>query len=164
MKADLSLLEGAQKFVDAYYKAFNSQQATIASFYQPPTTAPDGKPLPTITFNGDVKENGTAMQDLIENWMPQAQFEVQAVDAQCLNPNYVPEGTTAAQASSGNNTTILITISGHVKFEDSESTKPDGFNDNMVIVPNHGPILRKGPRHSIEYMIQTQILRISASE
>ena len=151
----------AERFIGLYYEALQSQRATIASFYQNQETLPDGKVIPSIVYNGDVKADGTAMQKLFQEDMPQTCFEAQAVDAQCLNPNYIPEGTTGGHASSGKNLTILVTVNGYVKFGDPKTASMKGFSESFVLVPNQdstGP--RTRAKHAKDYVIQSQIFRI----
>ena len=151
----------AEKFIDLYYEAIQSQRATIASFYQKPKTLPDGKVLPSIVYNGDVKADGAVMQKLFQDGMPPTYFEVQAVDAQCLNPNYIPEGTTGGHAVSGKNLTVLVTVSGYVKFGDARTALMKGFSESFVLVPNQestGP--RTRAKQFRDYVIQSQTFRI----
>lgn len=160
-QADNGFRLAAERFVEAYYEALQSQPATIASFYHQPKTLPDGKALPSIVFNGDVKPNGAEMQNMFEDKVGQMQFEVQAVDAQCLNLNYVAEGTIGGNAAPGQNMTILVSVNGSVKFGDLKTASAKGFNDNLVLVPSQdgtGPQTRA--KQIRNYVIQSQIFRI----
>lgn len=147
--------------MDSYYHALQSQRSIIASFYQKPKTLPDGKKTPSIIYNGDAKTDGAAMQKLFQDEIASAYFDVQGLDAQSLNPNYIPDGTTGGHAMSGKNLTVLVTVNGYVKFGDAKTNSPRGFIENFVLIPNQ---IDTGPRTRAkqfrDYVIQSQVFRV----
>lgn len=147
--------------MDSYYHALQSQRSTIASFYQKPKTLPDGKRTPSITYNGEAKTDGAAMQKLFQDGMASAHFDVQGLDAQCLNPNYIPDGTAGGHAMSGKNLTVLVTVNGYVKFGDAKTASTRGFIESFVLIPNQdnmGP--RTRAKQIKDYIIQSQTFRV----
>ena len=121
---------------------------------------PDGKPLPVIVYNGNIIPNPTAMQTLFQDQMPQARYEIQDYDCQIVNPNYVAEGTQGSSSDSGQNMTILVTVSGLVKFGDPHSATARAFSENFILIPN--PVAAKktrGKRHK-GWLIQSQNFRL----
>lgn len=147
--------------MDSYYHALQSQRSTITSFYQKPKTLPDGKKTPSIIYNGDAKTDGAAMQKLFQDGIASAYFDVQGLDAQSLNPNYVPDGTAGGHAMSGKNLTVLVTVNGYVKFGDAKTASTRCFIENFVLIPNQdntGP--RTRAKQFRDYVIQSQVFRV----
>ncbi|KAL9061734.1 MAG: hypothetical protein Q9206_000357 [Seirophora lacunosa] len=122
------LLTAAQYFVESYYLALNSHRDSITSFYMAAAEMPGGKPLPSISFNGNQIPNAAAMQTMFEQQMPPSHYEVQCYDCHVVNPNYVAEGTQGWPAKTGKNMTILVAVSGYVKYGNIKEAKPRGFN------------------------------------
>lgn len=60
----------AQYFVESYYAALNVHRNTISSFYMASAEMPGGKPLPSISFNGNQIPNAEVMQTMFEQKMP----------------------------------------------------------------------------------------------
>ena len=120
---------------------------------------PDGKPLPAIVWNGSVIPDPTAMQKLFQEEMPRAEYVVGDFDCHVINPSYVAEGARSAPAKSGRNMTILLTISGFVKYGQSRSVEPHAFSETFVLTPNPA----SGNSHSRnfkEWLIQSQSFRL----
>ena len=158
---ELTLGIAAESFIDAYYQTLESNRAAIASFYMKPTTLPDGKVLPSIVYNGNIKADGAAIQQSFLEDMPKMDFDIQSADAHCLNPNYIPPGTPSGQAKSEKRMTILFTVSGYVKLGNSQKAATKGFSESFVLVQNHD---NTGPRERgneyKEWLIQAQTFRI----
>ena len=151
----------AESFIDAYYVALESHRATLASFYMKPTTMPDGKVLPSIVYNGNIKADGAAFQKSFLEEMPPMNFDIQSVDAHCLNPNYFPEGTECGHATSKKRMTILFTVSGCVKLGNSQTAATKEFSESFVLVQNHDDTgLQKGENENKDWLIQAQTFRI----
>ncbi|KAL8826538.1 MAG: hypothetical protein Q9191_003742 [Dirinaria sp. TL-2023a] len=153
--------ETAERFIDTYYEALESHRDAIASFYMKATTLPDGKTFPSIVYNGNIKADGAGMQKFFQEEMPEMQFDIQAFDSQCLNPNYIPQGTTGGQAAYEKNMTILITVSGSVKLGKSRTAATKEFSESFVLVPNRdetGP--RTRGKQVKEWVIQAQTFRV----
>lgn len=149
----------AKTFVDTYYKALNTSRANIASFYIPTSTMPDGKSLPVIVYNGNILLDQIALQKMFQEQIPLAHHEVQDYDCQVVNPHYVVEGTQGSAANTGKNMTILITISGYVKYGEVRSATMRGFSENIVLVPNPAVASSKD-RHIKNWLIQSQNFRL----
>ena len=119
---------------------------------------PDGKPLPIIVWNGNVVPDPHSLQKLFEEQMPRSRYDVQSYDCHVLNPNYISEGTQSSNTP-GKNMTILVTVSGYVKYGDSRSVAARAFSENLVLVPNPAASNSKG-RHLQEWLIQSQNFRL----
>ena len=125
------------------------------------TTLPDGKALPSIVYNGNIKADGAEVQKLFLEEMPATQFDIQAMDSQCLNPNYVPEGTTGGHTESEKNMTILITVSGSIKLGDSRTAATKGFSESFVLVPSRDDTGPRTPGRELkDWVIQAQTFRV----
>ena len=154
-----SACTAAQKFVGSYYKALESQRATIASFYIEPTTSNDGKALPSIIYNGHVHNRGDTIQKWFVEEMPPTHFDVQSVDSHCLNPNYHPEGKQRGGPESG--MSVVVTVSGSVRLEDSRSAPLKGFSESFIIVPNPAAMGHHTRGKPVkDYIVQTQTFRL----
>ena len=156
----LNVISAAGLFVDTYYLALSSSRADIASFYMPASAMPDGKPLPVIVYNGNIIPDPTAMQTLFQEQMPQARYEIQDYDCQVLNPHYVAEGTQGSSPASGKNMTILVTVSGLVKFGEPRGATSRGFSENFVLIPNPAAATNTRGKHIKGWLIQSQNFRL----
>ena len=122
---------------------------------------PDGKPLPVITYNGKVASNALEIQDMFQNQMPAVHYEVQSFDCHVINPNYIAETPQGPVRASGKNMSILVTVSGYVKYGDSPSVTPRGFSESFVLVPNPDVTKSKGHgKHLKDWLIQSQTFRL----
>lgn len=122
---------------------------------------PDGKPLPAITFNGNVIPNSADMQTMFENQMPALRIEVQCFDAQVINPNYIPENSQGTVSSSGKNMTILVIVSGYIKYGEARDAATRGFSENFVLVPNPEAAKAKSQGKQFKpWLIQSQNFRL----
>ena len=160
MSLVLTKSAAAQRFVETYYPALDSSKRDIAPFYIPSAAMPDGKPLPAIVLNGNVIPNPTVMQKLFQEQMPKAEYVPGDYDCHVLNPNYVVEGNQGASPASGKNMTILLTVSGFVKYGQSRSVDPRGFSETFVLTPN--PVATKNSRSRLvkDWLIQSQNFRL----
>lgn len=151
----------ATHFVNTYYTALKAHRDTITSFYMASAEMPGGKPLPSISFNGNQLPSAEAMQTMFQQQMPPSHYEVQCYDCHVINPNYIAEGAQSWPAESGKNMTILVAVSGYVKYGDLKEAKPRGFSESFVLVPN--PVAAAGKqrmKNIKEWLIQTQNFRI----
>lgn len=122
---------------------------------------PGGKPLPTISFNGNQIPDALAMQTMFEQQMPQSHYQVQCYDCHVVNPNYIAEGTQGWPAKTGKNMTILVAVSGYVKYGDPKEAKPRAFSETFLLVPNPAAAVSKQRLKNVkEWLIQTQNFRI----
>ena len=144
-------------FVSDYYHALRSRRDTISTFYIPPSSMQGGKPIPTIIFNGNVMQNGAFVQKMFENEMPQTRHDAQSIDCHILNPQYAPEGISTSR-SAASTMTILVVVSGTLRFGERMNVPDRQFSETFVLVPNHdrGP---RGPSPQ-EFLIQSQNFRL----
>ena len=151
----------AQKLVDSYYPALQSNPSTLATFYMVATTMPDGTTLPSIILNGNVIPSAAEMQSMFENRMPAARYEVQSFDCQVVNPNYIAENSKGTVSLSGKNMSILVIVSGYVKYGESRDVPMKGFSENFVLVPNPDvEQARNKGKHAKDWLIQSQNFRL----
>lgn len=120
---------------------------------------PDGKPLPAIVYNGNMIADAATLQGLFQRDMPRTHYEVQSYDCHVLNPDYVVDGIQGGSAASGKNMTILVAVSGFVKYGGRDATAR-GFSENFVLVPNHDATAKGRARNSKEWLIQSQNFRL----
>lgn len=121
---------------------------------------PDGKPLPVIVFNGNIIPDPTAMQTLFQEQMPMAHYEVQSYDCQVLNPHYVAEGVRVSAPDSGRSMTILVTVSGYVKYGETRGVEPRAFSESFILIPNPAAERNTRGRPVKEWLIQSQNFRL----
>ena len=120
---------------------------------------PDGKPLPAIVFNGNIIPDPISMQSLYQEQMPEARYEVQDYDCQVLNPHYIAEGAQGSAQGNGKNMTILVIVSGYVKYGEIRSANMRGFSESIVLIPN--PVAVGNTRKPVkEWLIQSQNFRL----
>ncbi|KAL8714666.1 MAG: hypothetical protein Q9220_001615 [cf. Caloplaca sp. 1 TL-2023] len=151
----------AQYFVDSYYAALNDHRDTIPSFYVAPALLPGGKPLPSISFNGNRIPDVAALQSLFEQQIPEAHYEVQCYDCHVVNSNYVAEGTEGWPPKTGKNMTILVAVSGYVKYGNPKEAVPRAFSESILLAPNPAAAASKQRLKNVkEWLIQTQNFRI----
>ena len=124
-----------------------------------PTTSGDGNALPSVVYNGHVQAGGDTMQKWFLEEMPPTHFDIQSLDSHCLNPNYLPEGTKGGSPGSG--MSILITVSGSVRFEDSRSAPLKGFSESFILIPNPAAVGRHTRGKPVkDYVVQSQTFRL----
>lgn len=144
----------ATEFVQSFYPALQSNRAAIASFYSQPTS--------TILFNGNAVADGNAVQEIFVNQMPPTHYEVQSFDCQVINPTY-PTPTTSGVKLPNQTTvkdmSILVVVSGYVRFGESRDLPQRGFSETFMLVPNPTADAPKGKRRR-EWLIQTQNFRL----
>ena len=122
---------------------------------------PGGKPLPSISFDGNQIPDAKSMQTMFEQQVPESHYEVQCYDCHVVNPNYVAEGTQGWPAKTGKNITILVAVSGYVKYGNPKEAKPRGFSETFILVPNPVAAASKQRVKNVkEWLIQTQNFRI----
>lgn len=147
---DSDILSAATEFVQSFYPALQSNRAAIASFYSTPTS--------TILFNGSAVADGNAVQDIFVNQMPPTHYEVQSFDCQIINKQY-PTPVTGRQLDPRKDISILVIVSGHVRFGESRDLPQRGFSETFVLVPNPASEGSKGQRRG-DWLIQTQNFRL----
>ncbi|KAB8203225.1 Nuclear transport factor 2 NTF2 domain protein [Aspergillus parasiticus SU-1] len=146
--------DAATEFVQSFYPALQSNRGTISSFYN--------QTISMILFNGNVVADGKAVQEIFVNQMPPAHYEVQSFDCQIINPAYPTPTATGLKAP--NETTlrdksILVLVSGYVRFGESRDLPQRGFSETFVLVPNPSADGPKGKRKR-EWLIESQTFRL----
>ncbi|KAI5306663.1 methionyl-tRNA synthetase [Ascosphaera pollenicola] len=148
--------EAADNFVKSFYPALQSNRKMLSSYYADPTS--------DILFNGNFVASGAAVQQIFEKDMPPTHYEIQSYDCQLLNPNYTTSATPTAPAADTKggalNISMILTVSGSVRFGESRTLPSRVFSETFVLVPN--PNLqqgRKDPRQK-RYLIQSQNFRL----
>ena len=122
---------------------------------------PDGKPLPTITYNGNVIASAADMQKMFQDRIPATRYEVQSFDCQVINPNYIAANSEAAISTTGKNMTILVSVSGFVKYGGNRDAPTRGFSESFVLVPNHDAAKAKNQGKNVKnWLIQSQTFRL----
>ncbi|KAL4966288.1 putative nuclear transport factor 2 domain protein [Aspergillus stella-maris] len=142
--------EAATEFVQSFYPALQNNRATIGSFYNTPPS--------TIVFNGNPVADGSAVQDIFVNQMPPAHYEVQSFDCQIINKQY-PTGVTGRQPDAKKEISILVIVSGYVRYGESRDLPQRGFSETFVLIPNPSIDGPKGKRRR-DFLIQTQNFRL----
>ena len=124
-----------------------------------PSSQPDGKVLPAIVYNGNVISDAPAMQKLHQEQMPHTYYEVQSYDCHVLNPEYTENGAQVTTSGSGKNMSILVIVSGYVKYGESRSSDPRGFSETFVLVPNVAARSNSRGKRQREWVIQSATFR-----
>ncbi|KAL3474632.1 hypothetical protein BJX99DRAFT_231344 [Aspergillus californicus] len=140
--------DAATEFVQTFYPALQSNRAMIASFY--------GTPASTIMFNGNAVADGHAVQDIFVNQMPPSHYEVQSFDCQIINKQF-PTPTTRP-LDPRKDISILVMVSGYVRFGESRDLPQRGFNETIILVPN--PSTEPKGKRKRDWLIQTQNFRL----
>lgn len=123
-------------------------------------TVPDGSSLPIIVFNGNSVPDAVAMQKMFEEQMPPAKYQVQCYDCQVINPHYVMNNTQSGDSTSGKKMSILVSVSGYVKFGEPRGAKLNGFSETFVLVPNPAVVGGNKGKNRKEWLIQSQTFRL----
>ena len=146
-----------------YYEATNNHRHNVATYYVSSTS---DRPT-TVIFNGIELSDGTAAQDIFERITPQSHIEVDSIDCQILNPNYMPVSNNVSNGRSlAPSCSILVNIGGIFRASNDRNEEEEDFNDSLIIVPNHdteGPRTPRTLRHK-DYLIQTQNFRLLSAE
>ena len=151
----------AKRLIDSYYLALESNRNSISSFYMLSSAMPDGKPLPAIVYNGNVIPTAADMQKMFLERMPATRYEVQSFDCQVINPNYIAANSEAAVSTAGKNMTILVTVSGYVKYGGSRDAATRGFSESFILEPSHDAAKGKSQgRKFKDWLIQSQNFRL----
>ncbi|OJZ87257.1 hypothetical protein ASPFODRAFT_206114 [Aspergillus luchuensis CBS 106.47] len=146
--------DAATDFVQSFYPALENTRSTIASFYSQPTAM--------ILFNGNAVADGAAVQEIFVNQMSPTHYEVQSVDCQIINKAYPTPTSTGVKLpteTTVKDMSILVVVSGYVRFGESRDLPQRGFSETFVLVPNPSADGPKGKRKR-EWLIQTQNFRL----
>ncbi|KAJ8611755.1 hypothetical protein MRB53_037762 [Persea americana] len=127
--------DASENFVDAYYNALNGTRKEISSFYVPATVLPSGRGLPHLSINGEVLNDAAKLQEVFENQMPWTHYEAQSVDVHVMNPSMV-NITSKSKKDHERNVSLVVQVSGYVRYHERKDGPMRGFSDNFVLVPN----------------------------
>lgn len=92
--------------------------------------------------------------------MPKSHYEVQSLDCQILNkayPTMTPTGVKPAAQMTIKDMSILVTVSGYVRYGDTEEQR--GFSETFVLIPNPSAAADRGKRRR-DWLIQGQNFRL----
>ncbi|KAJ6056256.1 hypothetical protein N7499_007290 [Penicillium canescens] len=144
--------EAATEFVQSFYPAINSNRESISSYYAP-------APSPVL-FNGNPVADGAAVQEIFVHQMPAAVYEVQSYDCQIINPAYpttTPAGPKPQSEMGVKDMSILVLVSGYVRYGEDPDKPQRGFSETFVLVPNPSSDKARGRK---EWLIQSQNFRL----
>ncbi|KAJ5895236.1 hypothetical protein N7495_006927 [Penicillium taxi] len=142
--------EAATELVHTFYPAINNNRESISTYYAP---------TPTILLNGNLVVDGAAVQDIFANQMPTAHYEVQSFNCQIINtayPTVTPTGIKPRSEMTIKDMSILVIVSGHVRYGDDRNLPHRGFSETFTLIPNPASD-RKRLR---DWLIQTQNFRL----
>ena len=134
------------------------QRSTLATFYVPRPNAE--ATIPTIVLNGNTVADGAAVQDIFDKQMPPARYEAQSVDCQVINPSYSTADAPASTKSTKSHISLLVTISGWVRYSEQRSDPQRGFSETFVLVPNPQAENQKRGKTVKDFLIQSQNFRL----
>ena len=134
----------------------SSRRNIISAFYipQPPTAT---APAATIVINGKIYPSGQALQDKFKADMPATHYETDTMDCHVLNSNYNPTNQPAGKPASCY-MTLLIMVSGTVRFSNDRNVPSQTFSDTLILIPNDISRARTGG--SKDWVIQSQTFRL----
>lgn len=138
--------------VQSFYPALGKNRDAIGSFYAPTPS--------TILFNGNPVADGAAVQDIFVNQMPAAHYEVQSFDCQIINrayPTVTASGIKPPSEMTVKDMSVLVIVSGHVRYGEGRDQPQRGFSETFVLVPNPSSDRVKRRR---DWLIQSQNFRL----
>lgn len=94
------------------------------------------------------------------NQMPAAHYEVQSFDCQIINrayPTVTAAGVKAPNQMTVKDMSVLLMVSGHVRYGESRDQPQRGFSETFVLVPNPSTDRLKRRR---DWLIQSQNFRL----
>lgn len=159
-ETDLTRLstEEGESFIDAYYTTLNASRTHVASFYVPASCG--ARPLPHISYNGELLNDASAFQERFDKDMPYTHFEPQSTNVHVMNPSIGTAGSGKKEAES--NVSLVVQISGYVRLQERKEGPMRGFSDSFVLVPNKEEMGGKGTGKQAvgrKWLIQTQNFR-----
>lgn len=153
----------AQNHVHKYYRALQTDQSKISSFYAPADeseTKLPGLAFMSIIFNGNEFLDPQDFQNTVTETMSPIHHEIDAFDCQTIIPNIDPKGDVIPNASKGMAMTMLVMVSGGVRIGLLKDSEMRNFSESFVLVPN--PLfssMKKKGRPTMEWLIQSQSFR-----
>ncbi|KAJ5128707.1 hypothetical protein N7448_002425 [Penicillium atrosanguineum] len=144
--------DAATELVNSFYPALGKNRDAIASFYSTTPTS--------ILLNGNQIESGAAVQKIFIDLMPAAHYEAQSFDCQVINPAYptiTANGVKPPSEMTVKDMSILVIVSGYVRYGEGRDQPHRGFSETFVLVPN--PSTERGGRRK-GWLIQSQNFRL----
>lgn len=92
--------------------------------------------------------------------MPEASYEIQSFDCQVINrayPTPKADGIKPAAQMQAKDMSILILVSGHVRYGEGRDQPQRGFSETFVLVPNAAADRTRAPK---KWLIQSQNFRL----
>lgn len=95
--------------------------------------------------------------------MPPTHYEMQSVDCQIINksfPTATATGVKPASQRAVKDMSLLVIVSGYVRFGESQDLPQRGFSETFILAPN--PAADQGPKGKgkREWAIQSQNFRL----
>lgn len=147
--------------MESYYKALNLERGSIASFYMKPNAVSARKP--DISLNGERYTDPARLQEYFVTKVPTSQYDVQAYDCHPLNTNFSHNNDQLAPDASGSKMSLVLLVSGYVKYGELKDAPMLGFSETFTLVPNPdllGVSVRSKAAKSRKWLIQTQNFRM----
>lgn len=154
-ETDLTRLstEDGESFTDAYYTTLNASRSQLTSFYIPASAG--ARPMPHISYNGELLTDASAFQERFEKDMPYTHFEPQSTNVHVMNPSIGAVG--AGKREAEGNVSLVVQVSGYVRLQERKEGPMRGFSDSFVLVPNREAAGKQGGGR--KWVIQTQNFR-----
>lgn len=92
--------------------------------------------------------------------MPAAHYEVQSFDCQIINrayPSVTASGVKSSDQMTVKDMSVLVIVSGHVRYGESRDQPQRGFSETFVLVPNPSSDREKRRK---DWLIQSQNFRL----
>lgn len=151
----------AEDFVDSYYLALNKEgRSGVTSFYLKPTST---RPIkPDISINGNVFDDPTQVPATYDKSTGRAHYDVQSFDCQVLNTNYNigAEDNGLNIDKDGKKLSVLVMVSGGVKYVKDGGDEHRGFTESITLAPNWDALNSKASKGEKKWLISSQNFRL----
>lgn len=172
--------EGAQSFVDWYYRDLNDARSLSPYYVNSSAKYSNAGVSADITINGAHLPNPSDFEALLaeqrgsrsisngatdrrSSAKPRVRYEVDSFDAQVINddyliaaPNHMSE---KGPDKSGGRISILVSVMGILHLDTEPEATRKTFNEVFVLVPNWDARGRNAPRNAKKYLISSQNYR-----
>ena len=161
--------DGAQNFIDWYYKDINEHRS-LSSYYVNASTMYTG-----VGATADIVINGAQLASAIDyeallleqrggaTSKIRVRYEVDGFDVQVLNPNFglaCPEQILAkGPDKSGGRISMAVQVSGILHLGAGADAPRKAFNEVFVLVPNWDAAGPRAPRNLKKWLILSQNYR-----
>lgn len=175
--------DGAQTFVDWYYRDLNEARPLSSYYVNSNTKYSNAGVTADITINGGHLANPGDYEALLEEQRsgpsstsngatdhsrrstgrPRVRYEVDSFDAQVINDDYciaAPEHITSkGPDKNGGRISILVTVMGILHLDTEPEPTRKTFSEVFVLVPNWDARGRNPPRNVKRFLISSQNYR-----